>query len=1127
MICLFSKDNTSFAGNGDAILLPVEGKLKQVAGGNYDISLVQPFDPDGKWKLLEPGAVLRVPVPEETIEDAYEGVEADVYVTGGQAEVRAEPIGPTAITYPAWSMESTYQVGDKVSYGGKNYECTYWTDGNIFRLASPPNCSWWKQIANRTSGAAVLATLPEGTELYFIEDAGSGWYKMSTTYGIIGYVLASAVTYSRHKEAEESAARTIEEQLFRITGVDTDTKNRRVNVTAQHVSYDLSGIVVRDVSFEQAPAAMAISFVVGALTIPYNGAILTNLTSDESTYTGEFKGKNGTFCFLDPDSGIAAHFKAMVKRDNWDIFILEKTETDRGYRLQYGKNTLGVNWSRKTDNIITRIIPVAKDAGGNDYYLPDMWVDSEHIDDYPIIRMEVLKVSGQIGKQKSETDTEVWTEETLQAEMQQKAEERFTVDKVDIPEEEITVDMVQLRKMAEFETDMALMARNDGTGIFQGIEDVLLYDTVLVENEEIGLSKKLTVTELEWDIVAEKILAIKLSTENAGAGDKVPSYTIQDNSISDAKISATVIPQIVSNMTNIMPQFSASVMTGATSTADGRKGLVPAPQAGQQGRYLRGDATWGIPFGQLTPDDFGAYGDGIHDDGPALQAALASENPIVMNRDLHIFTQILVTDKNVQLDGNGFTIYIHGANMDRGRVGGSCIRIDSSITKSEVEGADVIMYTENTCEPLTPAHPNYGYRRGYLSYHGLNPTPEQEVYTDYSAISFMEHRAHIEHTKFIGYDTSGMTLLSLRWLCNSIVDDCYFTVGEGEDALVGLQVLHCYNVKVTRITAKDFTAKTCRHISNTGYGIALNGDAITCDNCTTMNCKHGLVPGGGGECMTTGLIVTNLTSQIKNKREEADTGAQLYEQVIDIHPGCIRPMFNNIYIEYENDTPEDSWGTIINASCPEVFLSNVYCHFHSTEGYSMGYIGFGPLVRKVRMDNVHGIGCKIFGHGWSFENGGVFTANYIREIDISNSEIYGIRNALGVTKIRMENTRVTGTIIDTMDLTATHCFFRSVQSDTDTPIKIAGEARFIGCEIYGAINEAYKKTKPVFKAPANSLYLTGCVIRKPLDVAICDTEQEHIVNCAVDDLWGLILGSQVTASYIDGDECALNHFNLW
>jgi len=38
-----------------------------------------------------------------------------------------------------------------------------------------------------------------------------------------------------------------------------------------------------------------------------------------------------------------------------------------------------------------------------------------------------------------------------------------------------------------------------------------------------------------------------------------------------------------------------SVMTGATASASGKQGLVPAPASGKQASFLRGDGTWAVP----------------------------------------------------------------------------------------------------------------------------------------------------------------------------------------------------------------------------------------------------------------------------------------------------------------------------------------------------------------------------------------------------------------------------------------------------------------------------------------------------------------------------------------------------
>lgn len=53
-------------------------------------------------------------------------------------------------------------------------------------------------------------------------------------------------------------------------------------------------------------------------------------------------------------------------------------------------------------------------------------------------------------------------------------------------------------------------------------------------------------------------------------------------------------------LTKVSNAFAVTEMTGATADTDGASGLVPAPAAGDEGKFLRGDGTWGeidIPEG--------------------------------------------------------------------------------------------------------------------------------------------------------------------------------------------------------------------------------------------------------------------------------------------------------------------------------------------------------------------------------------------------------------------------------------------------------------------------------------------------------------------------------------------------
>jgi phage-related protein len=167
-------------------------------------------------------------------------------------------------------------------------------------------------------------------------------------------------------------------------------------------------------------------------------------------------------------------------------------------------------------------------------------VDSSRINDYPVIKMERLTVKGQVGKDKGLGDDSTWTESDLLTEMREKAQERFNVDKVDQILEEITVDFEILGDTEEY---MAI----------KGLEKALLYDTVSVINEEIGLNVKLFVSELEWDFIRQKIKALKLTNINRYAGKATTTgYQVQAKSIGSGKLSDDVTEEIMDEVWGII-----------------------------------------------------------------------------------------------------------------------------------------------------------------------------------------------------------------------------------------------------------------------------------------------------------------------------------------------------------------------------------------------------------------------------------------------------------------------------------------------------------------------------------------------------------------------------------------------
>ena len=543
MINIFDASNTNFDGNGDAVLLPIECKHTQVAAGKYDLRITCPIDKGGKWMHIVPEAIIRAPVPEETIENAYAGLEADLYQTNTSAAMRSGTSEPTAIVYSAFDATHEYHVGDKCTYTStathQNYQLK-----KAYDTAQAPNPviygQYWSKIANSTSGSPVLVNLRAGASLYFVADAGSGWYKMSTTYGLEGYIKSSQVTFIKHLTPEETQPRTITTQLFRVKTVNVETKNNRISATAEHVSNDLKGVMVENAQMSMTTAAMTIARIESGMLIDYRGTIATNMTSDtDGTYSGQIRWKNALYAILDPDKGVVGTFGAAYRRDNWDLFIMRMNSENRGFRLQYRKNMLGVSWNIRSDKLVTRVIPVAKAADGGELYLDGtIWVDSPYINNYPVIRMEQIRVPGQVGKDDgTETGTN-WTTGTLRAEMQKQAQNRFSVDKADQIQHDITIDFEMLGDTEEYSW-------------LKGLETALMYDTVTAINEEIQLSVTVQVTEIEYDAIRQKITAMKLSNVEAYNNRNVTGFNVFSNSITPDKLTKDVGDEIVEEAVDV------------------------------------------------------------------------------------------------------------------------------------------------------------------------------------------------------------------------------------------------------------------------------------------------------------------------------------------------------------------------------------------------------------------------------------------------------------------------------------------------------------------------------------------------------------------------------------------------
>lgn len=62
MICVYNKNNTEFTKNGDAVLMPLSATLEVTKNGPWQLKLSHPYDPEGRYKLLVEGNIIRADI---------------------------------------------------------------------------------------------------------------------------------------------------------------------------------------------------------------------------------------------------------------------------------------------------------------------------------------------------------------------------------------------------------------------------------------------------------------------------------------------------------------------------------------------------------------------------------------------------------------------------------------------------------------------------------------------------------------------------------------------------------------------------------------------------------------------------------------------------------------------------------------------------------------------------------------------------------------------------------------------------------------------------------------------------------------------------------------------------------
>ena len=451
-------------------LTPTSCVFTEEMNGESGLELTHPLDDFGRYTAIQRGNILVVSVP-----------------------VRATPeIQDGAVITTIWK----YQVKPLNQLSGKGQRTLYKKKTGSSKM--------------KLMNAGDIATVVERSAV-----EGERW-KARTKYGT-GWINPDGFDLVSEEVTEDGVAEDsdslwqVTDQYFRI--YETTMTITDVKAKARHISYDLLYNLTDYESSQSVSLKAALTGILGSCYGEHGFTAYTNVADEWSGLS--YVGQNPIEAILDPEKGLCALYGVTLVRNNYDLYLLKSPGSDRGIRIEYGKNLKGITFTSSEDDVITRILPVGETKDGERLYLSDTFanrcVDSPYISAYPVPHIAELKCENcKVGD--SEEGGGKITVAIARARMAAQAQAKFD-DHCDEPGITLSVEFIHLGDTEEY-------AR------FRGLERLFLCDYVTLKHP--GLRYRDTdgsirpmemlrqVVRIQWDCLTDRLKSMEIGDVGSG-----------------------------------------------------------------------------------------------------------------------------------------------------------------------------------------------------------------------------------------------------------------------------------------------------------------------------------------------------------------------------------------------------------------------------------------------------------------------------------------------------------------------------------------------------------------------------------------------------------------------------------
>lgn len=295
------------------------------------------------------------------------------------------------------------------------------------------------------------------------------------------------------------------DQLFRVA--NPSASMGILSVFCYHVFYDLIDNFIEDTNIVDKTGLGALVQIKGALQYPSRFEFFSDIGTLNNARLVRM---NPIEAILDTgkENSFLNRWGGELKRDNFNVNILEKRGRDRDVVIQHKKDLLGYEASVDWQSPITKIMP----QGFDGLLLPEKYVTSANVGKYvnpKIKKVDFENVKAAIGDYANDEDA-IPLEEAYEL-LRQKARAMFENDHVDQPLASYKVSFQELSQTEEYKN-------------FAVLQSVYMGDTVTVQHDEDGIYIQAKVISYKYDPVKERYIDITL-------GNFKDSFTSKTNKI--------------------------------------------------------------------------------------------------------------------------------------------------------------------------------------------------------------------------------------------------------------------------------------------------------------------------------------------------------------------------------------------------------------------------------------------------------------------------------------------------------------------------------------------------------------------------------------------------------------------